>query len=174
MKKAVVALLQTQVQANIAVENLQMAGFNNSDISILFPDKNLEHDLGHEKHSKSPEGASAGAGTGMVLGGALGLLAGIGALTIPGVGPLVAAGPIMAALSGAAVGGAAGGLTGGLIGLGIPEFEAKQYEGKLRDGNLLMSVHCESDEACKRAEEILKNAGAEHINRTAEEKVNRK
>ena len=110
----------------------------------------------------------------MVLGGALGLLAGIGALTIPGVGPLVAAGPIMAALSGAAVGGAAGGLTGGLIGLGIPEFEAKQYEGKLRDGNLLMSVHCESDEACKRAEEILKNAGAEHINRTAEEKVNRK
>src|SRR5258705_11040171 len=119
--------------------------------------------MGHENATKAPEGAAAGAGTGVVLGGALGWLAGIGALAIPGVGPLIAAGPIMAALSGAAVGGAVGGITGALVGMGIPEYEAKRYEGKIKGGNILISVHSDNRDETKKAKEIFEQAGAKEI-----------
>jgi hypothetical protein len=153
------------------VDMLKTAGFLNTDISVLMPDRSGVRDLGTEKHSKAPEGTSTGAASGAVLGGALGWLAGIGALAIPGVGPFVAAGPIMAALSGAAIGAASGGVAGGLIGLGMPEYEAKQYEGKLRDGNILLSVHTENGDQAKQAEEIFKNGGAKDITRSGEEAV---
>src|SRR6202162_3241297 len=122
--------------------------------------------MGTEKATKAPEGAAAGAGSGAVLGGTLGLLAGIGALAIPGVGPLIAAGPIMAALAGIGVGGAVGGFAGGLIGMGIPEFEAKRYEGRIQRGGILLSVHCDTSDQIKRAKEIMKNTGAEDISST--------
>ena len=130
---------------------------------MLFPDKGSTRDFAHEKNTKAPEGAAAGAGTGGVIGGALGWIVGIGALAIPGVGPFIAAGPIMAALSGAAIGAAAGGIAGGLIGLGIPELEAKRYEGKVKAGNLLLSVHTENSEEITRAKDIFKQAGAQDI-----------
>jgi hypothetical protein len=171
MKKAVICLVPTESQAENIVDSLRVAGFFPSDISILMPDTTGVRDMGHEKHSKAPEGTSTGAGAGAVLGGALGWLAGIGALAIPGVGPFVAAGPIMAALGGAAIGAAGGGVVGGLIGLGIPEWEAKQYEGKLNEGNVLISVHTEDNDQIKRAEEIYKAAGAKDIKVTGEEKV---
>src|SRR4030095_16587036 len=137
------------------VTTRQASGFSSSDISVLFPDKQGTRDFAHEKNTKAPEGATTGGLAGMGGGGSLGLLAGIGALAIPGVGPLIAAGPIMGALSGAAVGGAAGGLIGALVGLGIPEYEAKRYEGKVREGNVLISVHAEDSNARKRAKEIF-------------------
>jgi len=171
MKQSVICIVPTEIEADRIVDGLRAAGFNSNDVSALFPDKSTTKDLGHEKHSKAPEGASTGAATGMALGGALGWLAGIGALAIPGVGPFVAAGPIMAALGGAAIGGATGGATGGLIGLGIPEYEAKQYEGKIRDGNILLSVHVADGDEAKRVEEIYKANGAKDIHRTGEEKV---
>src|SRR6188768_3300169 len=126
------------------VDALRAAGYRNTDISVLFPENEGTKDFAHEKGTKAPEGAATGAGTGVVLGGALGWLAGIGALAIPGVGPLIAAGPIMAALSGAALGGTVGGNTGALVGMGIPEFEAKKYEGKLKSGGSLISVHSDN------------------------------
>src|SRR6478735_5673014 len=126
-----------------AVDALRAAGYRNTDISVLFPENIGTKDFAHEKHTKAPEGATAGAGTGAVIGGALGWLAGIGALAIPGLGPFIAAGPIMAALAGVGVGGAVGGVTGALIGLGIPEYEAKRYEGRLQKGGILLSVHSE-------------------------------
>src|SRR6186713_2514546 len=163
MEKAVFCIAQTESQASNIVDQLKAAGFSNNDISVLFPDKQGTKDFAHEQNTKAPEGAATGAGTGGVLGGALGLLAGIGALAIPGVGPFIAAGPIMAALSGAAVGAAVGGITGALIGLGIPEFEAKRYEGKIKGGNVLVSVHSESSDETKRAKVIFEAAGAEDI-----------
>lgn len=144
------------------MERLQTAGFPSDEISILLPDTEGKHDIGHVKATKAPEGATTGATAGGVTGGVLGLLAGIGALAIPGVGPFIAAGPIMAALSGAAIGGATGGVVGGLIGLGIPEIEAKRYEEKLKSGNYLIAVHAEGDRK-DAAKEIFKNAGAEDI-----------
>src|SRR5437667_3050123 len=143
MSKAVFCLSDSEAQAQSIVTQLKNAGFSDNDISVLFPDKTGTKDFAHEQHTKAPEGAVSGAGTLGVLGGALGWLAGIGALTIPGLGPFIAAGPIMAALSGAAVGAAVGGISGALIGFGIPELEAKQFEGKLRQGNILISVHTE-------------------------------
>src|SRR5271170_1184261 len=140
-KKAVFGIAKTESQAIAIADNLRAAGFSNNDVSVLFPDKQGSKDFAHEQHTKAPEGAAAGAGTGAVLGGTLGWLVGIGALAIPGVGPFIAAGPIMAALAGAGVGAAAGGLTGALVGMGIPEYEAKRYEGKVKDGKILMSVH---------------------------------
>jgi hypothetical protein len=137
-QQAVICIVPTEAQADRIVYGLRSAGFNNADVSVVMPDACANKDLGHEKHTKAPEGAAAGTATGMVLGGALGWLAGVGALAIPGLGPFVAAGPIMAALSGAAIGGATGGTAGSLIGLGIPEIEAKQYETKLKDGNILL------------------------------------
>ena len=151
-----------------AVEALKHAGFRNTDISVLFPENTGSKDFGHEKHTKAPEGAVAGASSGAIIGGALGWLAGIGALAIPGLGPFIAAGPIMAALAGAGVGGAVGGLTGALIGMGIPEYEAKRYEGRVKDGGILLCVHSDSSDQTKRAKEILERTGAEDISSTGE------
>src|SRR6266853_3450948 len=141
MAKAVFGIARSEAQAITIVERLRAAGFPDNDISVLCPDKAGTRDFAHEQHTKAPEGAATGAGTGGVLGGALGWMVGIGALAIPGLGPFIAAGPIMAALSGAAVGAAAGGLAGALVGLGIPEYEAKRYEGKIKEGNILISGH---------------------------------
>src|ERR671918_2513354 len=141
MAKAVFGLVDSENQAERIVDSLKAEGFSNNDISVLFPDKSGTRDFAHEQHTKAPEGAAAGAGTGGLLGGGLGWLGGIGSLAIPGLGPFIAAGPIMAALAGAAVGAATGGVVGGLIGLGIPEIEAKRYEEKLKKGNYLVAVH---------------------------------
>ena len=162
-KTSVFGIVKTHSQAERIVENLQDAGFPVSEISILLPDNEGKHDIGHVKATKAPEGATTGAAAGGVTGGVLGLLAGIGALAIPGVGPFIAAGPIMAALSGAAVGATTGGVVGGLIGLGIPEIEAKRYMGKLKSGNYLIAVHAADGDQKERAKEIFKNAGAEDI-----------
>jgi hypothetical protein len=167
-KKSVFCITTSRDQANRIVDQLKTANFSNNDISVLFPDKGTTRDFAHEKNTKAPEGAVAGAGAGGALGGAVGWIAGIGALTIPGVGPFIAAGPIVAALSGAAVGAAMGGITGGLIGLGIPELEAKRYEGKVKEGNILISVHTESSEEITEAKEIFTKAGAQDICTTGE------
>ena len=171
MAKAVFGLARTEAQAITIVNELKAAGFSQNDISVLFPDRSGTQDFAHEQHTKAPEGAATGAGTGGLLGGALGWLVGIGALAIPGLGPFIAAGPIMAALSGAAAGAALGGMTGALIGLGMPEYEAKRYEGKVKDGNLLISVHTEDRTERARAKEIFERAGAEDIADTAEARV---
>ena len=171
MKKAVFAIAKSEPQAVRIFEALKAAGFSNNDVSVLFPDKEGTRDFAHEQHTKAPEGAAAGAGTGVVLGGAFGWLVGIGALAIPGLGPLIAAGPIMAALAGAGVGAAAGGLTGALVGMGIPEYEAKRYEGKVKNGNILMSVHCNTSDERDRAKQIFRDGGAEDISYTGESKA---
>ena len=163
MKHAVYGIVQTSSQAELVVTSLKEAGFNSSDISVLFPDKGTTKDFAHEKNTKAPEGVATGGVAGMGVGAALGWLAGIGSLAIPGVGPFIAAGPIMAALGGAAVGGATGGLIGGLVGMGMPEYEAKLYEGKVRGGNALVSVHTDNGDEQGRAEDILKGAGAEDV-----------
>lgn len=167
-KKSVLCIATSRDQADRIVDGLKDANFSNNDISVLFPDKGTTKDFAHEKNTKAPEGAVAGAGTGGVVGGALGWIVGIGALAIPGVGPFIAAGPILAALSGAAIGAAAGGIAGGLIGLGIPELEAKRYEGKVKEGNILLSVHTENSEEIKQAKKIFNNAGAHDICATGE------
>jgi hypothetical protein len=171
MAKAVFCIATTEAQAATIVDQLKAAGFSNNDISALFPDKTGTRDFAHEQHTKAPEGAATGAGTGGVLGGAFGWLVGIGALAIPGLGPFIAAGPILAALSGAAAGAALGGLTGALIGLGIPEYEAKQYEGKIKTGNILISVHAQDSAERDRAKAIFERAGAEEISYTEEKGV---
>lgn len=162
-KKSVFCIATSRNQADTLVNHLKEAGFSNNDISALFPDKHTSHDFAHEKHTKAPEGALAGASTGGVVGGALGWIAGIGALAIPGAGPFIAAGPIVAALSGVALGATLGGIAGGLVGLGIPEIEAKRYEGKIKAGNILISVHTEDGEEITRAKDIFKQAGAQDI-----------
>jgi hypothetical protein len=172
--ESVVGIVHTQILAENLVLALKQSGFIDNDISVLFPDKEGTKDFAHENSTKAPEGAVAGASTGGVVGGALGLLAGIGALAIPGVGPLIAAGPIMAALSGAAVGATLGGVTGALVGLGIPEYEAKMYEGKIRDGNVLIAVHGFDGEQLKRAEDIFKQNSASDIHRVGEKAVQKK
>jgi hypothetical protein len=171
MKKSVMCIVQNQTQANSIVGNLQNAGFSSSDISVLFPDRQGSKDFAHEHNTKAPEGAVAGVGAGGVLGGTIGLLAGIGALAIPGLGPFIAAGPLLAALSGAAAGATVGGITGALIGLGIPEIEAKRYEGKIKSGNILISVHTEKSDEQKRAEKIFKTAHADDICSSSESSV---
>jgi hypothetical protein len=171
MDKAVFAIAKNEEQAINIANQLKTAGFSNNDISVLFPDKMGSRDFAHEQHTKAPEGVAAGAGTGVLLGGALGWLVGIGSLAIPGVGPFIAAGPIMAALAGAGIGATAGGVAGGLIGMGMPEYEAKRYEGKVKDGNILMSVHTQDSKERDRAKEIFKNGGAEDISYTGEEGV---
>lgn len=165
---AVFGIYPHQTSVESGVNALKAAGFSNNDISVLFPNKEGTKDFAHEKSTKAPEGASAGAGTGALLGGGLGWLVGIGALAIPGLGPFIAAGPIMAALAGAGVGGAVGGLTGALIGMGIPEYEAKRYEGRVKDGGILLSVHSETSDEIKRAKEILERTGAQDISSTGE------
>src|ERR1700752_4891459 len=159
MAKAVFGIAKTESQAIAIAYQLKAAGFTSNDVSVLFPDKEGTKDFAHEQHTKAPGGAATGAGTGAVLGGALGWMVGIGSLAIPGLGPFIAAGPIMAALAGAAGGAAAGGLTGALIGMGIPEYEAKRYEGKVKDGNILLSVHTEDSMERDRAKKILEVGG---------------
>src|SRR5438309_10570920 len=171
MSKSVFCLSDNESQAERIVQDLKATGFSNNDISALLPDKSGTKDFAHEQNTKAPEGAATGAGTGGVLGGALGWLVGIGALAIPGVGPFIAAGPIMAALSGAAAGAALGGVTGALIGFGIPEYEAKRYEGKRKVGNLFISVHTDDSTERDRAKTIFEEAGAEDISFTAEARV---
>lgn len=172
MATAIFCIAKTPVMAERIVDLLKTtAGVNERDISVLFPDRDGSRDFAHEHNTKAPEGAIAGVGAGGVTGGVLGLLAGIGALAIPGVGPLIAAGPIMAALSGVAVGAAVGGIAGGLIGMGIPEFEAKRYEDMVKGGNILMSVHSESAEQTQRVKDVFKNAGAEDISTSREASI---
>ena len=167
-KKAVFGIYATVASADAATDSLVKSGFSAADVSALLPENLGSKPIATEKNTKAPEGAATGAGSGAVLGGTLGLLAGIGALAIPGVGPLIAAGPIMAALAGMGVGGAVGGLTGALIGMGIPEYEAKRYEGRLKKGGILLSVHCDTSEEINRAKEIMKNTHAEDISSTGE------
>ena len=167
-KKSVFCIATSREQADRIVNQLKNANFSNNDISALFPDKGTTHDFAHEKSTKAPEGAITGAGTGGAIGGTLGWIAGIGALAIPGVGPFIAAGPIIAALSGVAIGAAVGGIAGGLIGLGIPEIEAKRYEGKIKEGNILISVHTENSSEISKAKEIFTKAGAQDICVTGE------
>jgi len=168
MKRSALCLVDTETQADAVVGKLRSAGFSDNDISVLFPDKTSTRDFAHKKETKMPEGATVGASTGGVVGGTIGLLAGIGALAIPGLGPFIAAGPIMAALSGGAIGAGVGGLTGALVGLGIPEYEAKRYEGKVKEGGILISVHSESNDETNRAKNIFKEEGAHDISSTGE------
>src|SRR3984885_13554819 len=151
-----------------AVDALKAAEFRNTNISVLFPENVGTKDFAVKKDTKAPEGAATGAGTGAVIGGGLGWLVGIGALAIPGLGPFIAAGPIVAALAGVGVGGAVGGVTGALIGMGIPEYEAKRYEGRVKEGGILLSVHSDTSEEIKRAKEILEHTGAQDISSTGE------
>ncbi len=160
---AVFGIYPSYAEVERGVDALQAAGFRNTDISVLFPESSGTKDFAHEKNTKAPEGATTGVGTGAILGGGLGWLVGIGALAIPGLGPFIAAGPIMAALAGAGVGGAVGGITGALVGMGIPEYEAKRYEGTVKDGGILLSVHSDDSVWTKKAKNILEATGAQDI-----------
>jgi len=165
---AAYGIFRTRGQAENAVDRLVAAGFRTEDISVLLPENVGTKDFAHEKNTKAPEGATTGVVAGGVVGGTLGLLAGIGALAIPGLGPFIAAGPIMAALAGAGAGGAVGGVVGALVGMGIPEYEAKRYEGRIKEGGILMSVHCDNSDWTKKAKELLEQTGAEDISSTGE------
>lgn len=172
-KVGVFAIYSTRAAVENATESLVQAGFPVGDISVLLPESlGGSKDMGTEKATKAPEGAAAGATTGGLIGGALGVLAGVGLLAIPGLGPFIAAGPIMAGLAGLGVGGAVGGVTGALVGMGIPEFEAKRYEGRLKTGGILLSVHCDTSDEITRAKEILKRTGAEDVSSTGESSSN--
>jgi hypothetical protein len=166
--KSVFGIYSSRSAVENAVLALKNAGFQQSDVSVLLPENLGNREIATEKNTKAPEGATAGAGSGAVIGGTLGWLVGIGALAIPGLGPFIAAGPIMAALAGAGVGGAVGGVSGALVGMGIPEFEAKRYEGRLQKGGILVSVHCDTSEEVKRAKDILQRTGAEDISTAGE------
>jgi len=165
---AAFGIYKTRDGAELAVDALRQADFRNTDISVMFPENEGTKDFAHEKNTKAPEGAATGAGSGAVIGGTLGWLAGIGALAIPGLGPFIAAGPIVAALAGAGAGGAVGGITGALVGMGIPEYEAKRYEGRVKEGNILLSVHCDDSKWTRRAKDILEQTGAEDVSSTGE------
>jgi len=170
-KTAVFGLYPSVARAELAVDELIAAGFSNADVSVLMADQQGSRDFAHEKQTKAPEGTTTGVAAGGTIGGTLGLLAGIGALAIPGVGPFIAAGPIMGALAGLGVGGAVGGLVGALVGMGIPEYEAKRYEGRLSKGGILLSVHCDTSEEITRGKDILKRTGADDISSAGEEAV---
>ena len=167
-KTAVFGIYPSRLRAEESVDRLLAAGFSNDDISVLLPDNVSSKDFAHKKDTKAPEGTTAGVTTGGVIGGTLGLLAGIGSLAIPGVGPFIAAGPIMGALAGLGVGGAVGGLIGALVGMGIPEYEAKRYEGRIKEGGVLLSVHCDTSDEIKRAKELLEHTGAQDISSSGE------
>jgi len=168
---AVFGIYHDRPSTENAVAALMEAGFRNTDISVLFPENVGTKDLAHEKNTKAPEGLATGASSGAVIGGTLGWLVGIGALAIPGLGPFIAAGPIMAALAGVGAGGVVGGLTGALIGLGIPEYEAKRYEGRIKSGGILLSVHSDNSDWTRRAKKILDETGAQDISSTGESKA---
>jgi len=165
---AVFGIYTTAEEAERAVDSLIAAGYPSTAISVLLPDSASTREFAHEKSTKAPEGTAAGVTTGGIVGGTLGVLAGIGALAIPGVGPLIAAGPIMAGLAGLGVGGAVGGLVGALVGMGIPEYEAKRYEGHVKGGGTLLSVHCDTAEQVSRAKDLLSGTGATDISSTGE------
>jgi hypothetical protein len=165
---AVFGIFKSRMHAESSVDVLMRDGFRSDDISVLAPDQQTTKELATEKNTKAPEGTTTGATAGGAVGGTLGLLAGIGALAIPGLGPFIAAGPIMGALAGLGVGAAAGGLVGALVGMGIPEFEAKRYEGRVKEGGILVSVHCDNSEWVDRAKDILKRSGAEDISSAGE------
>src|SRR5580692_8491410 len=167
-KTAVFGIYQNAAQAEYTVDQLLAANFHNDDISVLLPDNESTKDFAHEKNTKAPEGTATGVTAGGAIGGTLGLLAGIGMLAIPGVGPFIAAGPIMAALAGLGVGGAVGGLIGALVGLGIPEYEAKRFEGRIKAGGVLLSVHCDTSEQIASAKDVLKHTGAQDISSAGE------
>lgn len=171
MQRVVYCIAQTRQQVETIVEQLRILGFSNDDISVLLPNRSGTRDFAHEQHTKAPEGASAGGAAGMGIGAILGWLAGIGTIAIPGAGPFIAAGPIMAALGGAAVGGATGGIIGALVGMGMPEYEAKRYAGKLQTGNILVSVHVDDLEERSRAKKIFEQNGAEDIGVSSEAAV---
>jgi hypothetical protein len=160
---SVFGIYRTRADASHAVDTLREAGYRSTDISALFPENVGTKDFAHEKNTKAPEGAATGAASGAVLGGALGWLAGIGALTIPGVGPFIAAGPIMASLAGVGAGAVAGGAVGALVGLGLPEYEAKRYLGRIKEGGILISVHCDNSAWVKRAKVIMEHTGATDV-----------
>jgi hypothetical protein len=165
---AVFGIYPSAVAAERAVDALIAAGFASADISVLLPDSRSTKAFAHEKDTKAPEGTAVGVTTGGAIGGTLGVLAGVGMLAIPGIGPFIAAGPIMAGLAGLGVGGAVGGFVGALIGMGIPEYEAKRYEGRVKGGGTLLSVHCDTSEEISRAKDMLKSTGAEDIASTSE------
>src|ERR1051325_1497667 len=165
---AVFGIYEDRRRAEAAVDTLLDNGFRSEDISVLLPDNVGTKDFAHEKNTKAPEGATTGATSGAVVGGTLGLLAGIGALAIPGVGPFIAAGPIMGALAGAGTGGVVGGIIGALVGMGIPEYEAKRYEGLVKEGGMLLSVHCDNSDWVKRAKDVLEHTGAQDISSSGE------
>lgn len=165
---AVFGIFKDRSQLESTIDELRLSGFRAADVSVLLPENIGNKDLALEKGSKGPEGAATGGASGAILGGTLGWLVGIGALAIPGLGPFIAAGPIMAALAGAGAGAAVGGVTGGLLGMGIPEYEAKRYEGRIKQGGLLLSVHCDDNEWTERAKQVLKRSGGEDISSTGE------
>jgi hypothetical protein len=165
---AVFGIYQDRAQVESAVDSLITAGFRTEDISVLMPSNVGTKDFAHEKGTKAPEGIATGAGVGGAVGGTLGVLAGIGALAIPGFGPFIAAGPIMGALAGVGAGGVVGGLIGALVGMGIPEYEAKRYEGMVKEGHALLSVHCDNSDWVKRAKEVLESSGARHVSSAGE------
>jgi len=166
---AAFGIYPNRITVENAVDRLKSEGYRNTDISVLFAENVGTKDFAHKKNTKAPEGATTGAGAGVVVGGALGWLVGIGSLAIPGLGPFIAAGPIMAALAGAGVGGTLGGVVGALVGMGIPEYEAKRYEGRVKSGGILLSVHCDDSEWTKKAKQILEATGAEDVSSTGEE-----
>jgi hypothetical protein len=165
---SVFGIFSNRARLEGSIENLRLSGFRAVDISVLLPENLGNKDMGVEKASKSPEGAATGAASGAVVGGALGWLAGIGMLAIPGLGPLMAAGPIMAALAGVGAGATLGGVTGALVGMGIPEYEAKRFEGRVKNGGILLSVHCDDSDWAGKAKEILERTGAEDISSSSE------
>jgi hypothetical protein len=165
---AVFGIFRDTVSVGGALNALRAAGFRNTDVSVLMPENAGTKDFVHHKDTKAPEGAATGAASGAVLGGVLGWVVGIGALAIPGLGPFIAAGPIMAMLAGAGAAGIAGGIVGSLVGLGIPEYEAKRYEGRVKAGGILLSVHCDSSEWVGRAKKLLEETGAEDVSSASE------
>ncbi len=167
-KTAIFGIYHNVGQAERVVDCLLMEKFSNDDVSVLLPDNQGSKDFAHEKNTKAPEGTMTGVTAGGVIGGTLGLLAGIGVLAIPGVGPFIAAGPIMGALAGLGVGGAVGGLIGALVGMGLPEYEAKRYEGHIKAGGVLLSVHCDTSDEITRAKNLLKHTGAQDISSSGE------
>lgn len=168
---AAFGIYTTREMAENGVDRLIAGGFRNEDISVLLQDNVGTKDFAHEKHTKAPEGTAAGAVAGGAIGGAIGALIGVGALAVPGVGPLIAAGPVIAALTGVGSGGVVGGIIGGLVGLGIPEYEAKRYEGRIKEGGILLSVHCDNSEWVSKAKEILRETGADDIASAGEERA---
>lgn len=164
----VYGIYRDEEQVSFAIDRMLENSFRNEDISVLLPDNLGTKDFAHEKHTKAPEGTATGATAGGAIGGTIGLLAGVGALAIPGLGPFIAAGPIMAALAGLGVGGTVGGVIGALVGMGLPEYEAKRYEGRIKNGGVLMSIHCDNSDWADKAKELMKSTGAEDISSSTE------